>query len=81
MKKIIALVLVCIIVITVCAGCNKQIIDFTYNYNYAIIKMPNGEVVEGKVSSWNDYEGDQLQIVINGTTYLVHSTNVALMNK
>ena len=81
MKKIIALVLACIIVIAVCAGCNKQIVDFTYNYNYAIIKMPNGEVVEGKVSSWNDYEGDQLQIVINGTTYLVHSTNVALMHK
>lgn len=81
MKKIIALVLVCIMIIVVFGGCNRQIIDLNYNYNYAIIQMPNGEVVEGKVSKWCDYEGDQLQVVIGGITYLVHSTNVALMNK
>ena len=80
MNKIIALILVCIMLVGVLCGCNKQVFDFTYNYKYAIIKMPNGEVVEGKVSSWCDYEGDQLQIVIDGITYLVHSTNVALMN-
>ena len=31
-----------------------------------------------KVDSWNDYEGDQLQVKINGTTYLAHSSNVVL---
>lgn len=82
MKKIVALTLVCIMMVGMLCGCNKQIIDFTYSYNYAIIELPNGEVVEGKVDSWTDYEdGDQLQIVINGDTYLVHSSNVALMNK
>ena len=81
MKKIITLALACITATTLLCGCNKQIIDFTYSYNYAIIKLPNGEVVEGKVSSWNDYEGEQLQIIINGTTYLVNSSNVAMMNK
>lgn len=82
MKKIVALALVCIMMVGMLCGCNKQIFDFTYNYNYAIIEMPNGDVIEGKVDSWTDYEdGDQLQIVIDGVTYLVHSTNVALMNK
>lgn len=62
------------------AGCNKQVIDLTYEYSQAQIKMPDGTVVEGKVDSWNDYEGDQLQVKINGTTYLVHSSNVVLWN-
>lgn len=60
------------------AGCNKQMIDLTYEYSQAQIKMPDGTVIEGKVDSWNDYEGDQLQVKINGTTYLVHSSNVIL---
>lgn len=62
------------------AGCNKQMIDLTYEYSQAQIKMPDGTVIEGKVDSWNDYEGDQLQVKINGTTYLVHSSNVILWN-
>ena len=62
------------------AGCNKQVIDLTYEYSQAQIKMPDGTVIEGKVDSWNDYEGDQLQVKINGTTYLVHSSNVILWN-
>ena len=62
------------------AGCNKQVVDLTYEYSQAQIKMPDGTVIEGKVDSWNDYEGDQLQVKINGTTYLVHSSNVILWN-
>lgn len=45
-------------------GCNKQVIDLTYEYSQAQIKMPDGTVIEGKVDSWNDYEGDQLQVKI-----------------
>ena len=60
-------------------GCNKQIIDITYSYDYAIIKMPDGSIVEGKVQSWKDYEGEQLQIVIDGNSYLANSVNVVMM--
>jgi len=83
MKKIIALLLVIIVVLSVCllAGCNKQMVDLTYSYEYAIIGLPNGETVEGKVSSWTDFEdGDQIQVKINGKTYLVHSSNVVLIS-
>ena len=83
MKKIIALLLAVIVLLSVCllAGCNKQLVDLTYSYEYAIIGLPNGQVVEGKVSSWTDYEdGDQLQIRIDGKTYLVHSSNVVLIS-
>ena len=83
MKKIIAMLLaiIAILSITLLSGCNKQIMDLTYSYEYAIIGLPNGEVVEGKVSRWTDYEdGDQLQVKINGKTYLVHSSNVVLIS-
>ena len=83
MKKIIALLLSVIVLLSVCllSGCNKQMLDLTYSYEYAIIGLPNDEVVEGKVSSWTDYEdGDQLQVKINGKTYLVHSSNVVLIS-
>lgn len=83
MKKLIAL---CLAVLTlaavlVLAGCNKQVVDLTYSYERAIIALPNGEVVEGKVTSWTDYaDGDQIQVRINGKTYLVHSSNVVLIS-
>lgn len=64
------------------AGCNYQVVDLTYNYNYAIISLPNGEVIEGKVDSWRDYEdGDQIQVTISGTTYLVHAADAVLMTE
>ena len=84
MKKLIALLLGIIAVLSalVLSGCNKQMVDLTYSYEYAILSLPNGEVIEGKVSSWTDFEdGDQLQVKINGKTYLVHSSNVVLISK
>ena len=83
MKKIIAFLLAMILMLSVAllAGCNKQMVDLTYSYEYAIIGLPNGEVVEGKVSSWTDFEdGDQIQVKIGGKTYLVHSSNVVLIS-
>ena len=86
MKKIICCILALLMVLCLMAttaGCgNRQLIDVTYTFDTAIIALPNGEIVEGKVSSWKDYEdGDQLQVVVDGVTYLVHSSNVALINE
>ena len=81
MKKAIAVLLALVLGAMVLAGCNKQMVDLTYSYEYAIIGLPNGEVVEGKVSSWTDFEdGDQIQVRIDGKTYLVHSSNVVLIS-
>ena len=60
-------------------ACNKQVLDFTYSYEYAIIKLPDDTVIEGKVQSWKDYDGEQLQIVIDDNTYLVNSVNAIMM--
>jgi len=83
MKKLVTALLAVIVMLTVAllAGCNKQMVDLTYSYEYAIIGLPNGETVEGKVSSWTDFEdGDQIQVKIDGKTYLVHSSNVVLIS-
>lgn len=78
MKKILfALLAIMMLALTGCG--NQQIFDMTYTFNYAIIELPNGEVVEGKVQTWNDYEGEQLQVVIDGVTYLTHSENVVMI--
>ena len=59
---------------------NKQLFDLTYTFDTAIISLPDGSVVNGSVSSWTDFEdGDQIQVVIDGKTYLVHSSNIALI--
>ena len=61
---------------------NRQLFDTTYTFDRAIISMPDGSIISGTVSSWKDYEdGDQIQVVIDGTTYLVHSSNIVLMNE
>ena len=84
MRKIIAILLVAVVALSmalIATGCNKQLVDLTYSYDYAIIGLPNGETVEGKVSSWTDFEdGDQIQVKIDGKTYLVHSSNIVLIS-
>ena len=80
MKKILALALALVLILGL-AGCNKQMVDLTFSYERAILVLPNGEIVEGRVSSWTDFEdGDQIQVKIDGKTYLVHSTNIVLIS-
>lgn len=63
------------------SSCNYAPVDLTWGYDYAIISLPNGEIVEGEVEEWRDYEGEQLQVVIDGETYLVSSYNCVLVEK
>ena len=78
MKRIvIALSLSCLFTFSGCG--NKTAIDTVYTYDRAIISLPNGEIVEGEVQSWCDYEGEQLQVKIDGKYYLVSSMNCVLI--
>ena len=82
MKKRIALALVLVIAALLLASCgNKDYFDTVRTYNEAVIAMPDGTVVSGEVQNWRDYEeGDQIQVKIDGITYLVHSSDIVLMN-
>lgn len=61
-----------------CSCGNYRVFDTTFTYSWAQIKLPDGTIIEGKVDNWTDYEGDQLQITIDGTTYLVHAANAIM---
>ena len=82
MKKrifVLCLVLMLIIVIAaVLSACNKQIVDLKLKFDYAYIKVGD-EWKTVEVKKWNDYEGEQLQLVLkDGTTLLVSSMNCIL---
>ena len=78
MKKILIALLLAAIVLAM-TGCNRQIFDTTFTFNKAIIRLQDGTIVTGTIQSWKDYEGEQLQIKIDGVTYLVHSSNVTMI--
>ena len=81
MKKL-AIIVSSIVLAVSLVACNKQVVDLTYSYERAIISLPNGEIVEGKVQSWTDFEdGDQIQVKINGVTYLLHASQIVLISE
>ena len=58
---------------------NEQVFDTNWRYNWAIIQLGNGELLEGTVTSWKDFsESDMIQFTMDGITYLTHSSNVIL---
>lgn len=82
MKKKVLVGLVVGIMSMSLVGCNKQVFDTTYSYERAILCLPNGEVIEGKVQSWTDFEdGDQIQAKIDGKQYLIHSEDIVLISE
>lgn len=87
MKKSLTIKLIIIVLFTVilscsvlcgCNGCNYQILDTTYYYNKAYVKIGE-EWVDLEIRTWDDYEGEQLQIkLIDGSILLVSSYNCIL---
>lgn len=83
MKKIFAVILIMVVCALVLCGCkvgNRNIgWDTTQTFRWAIIRLGNGELIEGEVESWRDFEdGDEVQLTIKGITYLTHYSNVIL---
>lgn len=81
MKRIILalMLIVCTLLLASCG--NRDYFDAVLTFHEAIISMPDGTVVRGKVQSWTDYEdGDQIQVKIDNVVYLAYSENVVLMN-
>ena len=85
MKKIVclALILTLALALTACQVGNRQVgWDTTQTFTYAIIELGNGELIEGTVTSWRDFEdSDVVQFTINDVTYLTHYSKVILTTK
>lgn len=57
-----AILLVVAMMLMFLTGCNRQVIDTTFSYDNAILALPDGSVISGKIESWKDYDdGDQKQ--------------------
>lgn len=82
MRKRIALALVLVIAALLLASCgNKDYFDTARTYHEAVIAMPDGTVVCGEVQTWQRHPYcDILKVKIDGVTYVVHSSDVVLMN-
>lgn len=50
------------------------------DYNYAIIRTQNGEIIEGDIESLSN-KREKYEIKIDGVTYFVNSENCTLMEK
>jgi hypothetical protein len=83
-KRILALAVVTATAFSVAlafTGCNKQLVDTTYTYNYAYISCGDSHVTV-VVDKWKDYDGEQIQITdTNGNVYLTQASNVVLIKK
>ena len=82
-KKIALLLITIAMALSLCACGNKTLLDTTYTFDEAIIRLPDGSVISGEITTWTDYEdGDSLQITLkDGNTYLVHASNAVLISK
>ena len=79
-KRIVLVLLLVAICLGLCACGNKDMWDTVYTYDRVIISLADDSVVTGRVQNWRDYEdGDQIQVKVDGKTYLVHSMNVTLI--
>lgn len=59
---------------------NKRVVDLNYSYDRAMIKMPDGKILDIEIADWSDYEGEQLQVVDKaGNIFLVSSYNCVLV--
>jgi hypothetical protein len=56
--------------------------DTVYQFDTAYIRMPDDTIIAGNVESWLDFDNsDQVQVTIDGATYLTHASNVVLVSK
>ena len=87
MKKNICMIMAIAILILTLSACgegevyNRSMYDMAWSFEYAYIYIGGEKLVEGKVTSWLDFEeSDMIQVEIDGKTYLTHSSNVVLVH-
>lgn len=73
---------ICVLIVTGCNGCNRQIFDTTWNFQKAHIRgiSTSNEWTIVEIASWKDFhESDVVQIKTkSGKTYLTHYNNIVM---
>lgn len=87
MKKIIALVVLCVVLVVALTACEqvktgnritfgKDVQTFTYCY----IALGNTKITQGYITQWRDYSNsDVVQVLVDGKYYLTHYSNVIMI--
>lgn len=83
MKRFIAIVLLAVAILVAMCGCgNYSMVDLQYEFDYALVRFPDGSTETIKIKRWMDYDGEQIQIVAeDGTVYVFCSTNCVLVKE
>lgn len=77
-KSRLALVIVGSLMALSLIGCSNYTLGGSMQYDHAMVKLPNGEIVEGEVESWGEITDSMMHITIGNTTYLTSANNVVL---
>lgn len=79
-KKAVALATAGVLGAVMLTGCNKQIVDIKYEFNKAII-FRDGTATIIEIEKWNDYDGEQYQIITSdGLVIITSSYDTKLIN-
>lgn len=65
------------------AGCgNADLVGTQYNFGYAMIRLPDGRIYQGKVDAWaRSDDSDRVRVTIDGIDYVTQYSNVCLFSK
>lgn len=72
MRKIFVVFILALSLVFVLTSCDRSILSTTRNFDHAIISLPDGAVIEGRVQFWYACGDDgrvRPQIKIDGATY------------
>lgn len=84
LHKVAFIVFIMVIVILISlTGCgNRDIIHSNNTYNKAIIKMPDGIILELEIDTWSNLTDGRMRITDkNGTIYSVSAVNCVLIKE
>lgn len=79
MKKLIVLMLAAAMLLSGCSDKESRLQPGRVDNMTAIIKLPNGEVIEGCPDHAIRYSEGSVSVQIEGVKYSVHSANVAFV--
>ena len=73
------MVAISLIVVMFCmVACDLQ----ATKYDYAVLYLPNGNSVEGWIDDWYTLgNGELIWVMIEGTGYRVHTSNVVMIDE
>ena len=79
-KKAIAMATAGVLATVILTGCNQQVMDVKLKFNKAIIfRGDTATIVE--IEKWNDYDGEQLQLITpDGLVIVTSSYDTKLIN-